>query len=177
MTDKMTKLGFKEVAIGDVELNPFKKISSEWFLVTAGDESDYNTMTAGWGGFGFIWGKPVANVVIRPQRYTKEYVDKNDIFTMCFFPEDKKQALVYCGRTSGRDFPNGEKAKNAGLTAMSVDGSTAFEEANLIFVCRKLYASPLVESDFLDSGLAERNYPDKDYHMAYTAEITAVYKK
>ena len=43
--------GFKEVTekLDAIDFNPYKKIGKEWFLVTAGDESGWNTMTASWG--------------------------------------------------------------------------------------------------------------------------------
>ena len=79
------------------------------------------------------WGKKVAMVYIRPQRYTKEFVDRNDRFTISFYKEEYRKALSICGSKSGRDC---EKEKEAGLTPYYVDGTTAFEEAELIFVCK-----------------------------------------
>ena len=71
---------FKETDISTLKFNPFDKISRQWMLVTAGDNDSSNTMTASWGGVGIMWGKPVATVYIRPQRYTKEFIDKNEYF-------------------------------------------------------------------------------------------------
>ena len=71
-------MAFKEVDIHTLQFNPFDKISKQWMLITAGDQEKSNTMTASWGGVGFMWGKPVATAYIRPQRYTKEFVDTND---------------------------------------------------------------------------------------------------
>ena len=90
-------MAFKEVAIESLEFNPFTKISKEWMLVTAGDENKSNTMTASWGGLGIMWGKNVATAYIRPQRYTKEFIDANESFTISFLPEDKRKALQICG--------------------------------------------------------------------------------
>ena len=75
---------FKEIPVSEMEFNPFDKISKQWMLVTAGDKDSSNTMTASWGGVGIMWGKPVATVYIRPQRYTKEFIDKNEYFTLSF---------------------------------------------------------------------------------------------
>ena len=50
-------MAFKEVDIKSLNFNPFTKIGSEWMLITAGDESGCNTMTASWGGLGVLWGK------------------------------------------------------------------------------------------------------------------------
>lgn len=96
-------MAFKEISIDTLKINPFHKISKEWMLITAGDEKKSNTMTASWGGVGIMWGKNVATAYIRPQRYTKEFVDNSEYFTLSFLPEEKREALNVCGRVSGRD--------------------------------------------------------------------------
>ena len=128
-------MSFREGKIEELQFNPFTKIGKEWLLITAGDEKKHNTMTASWGGVGVLWGKNVVTTYIRPQRYTKEFVDAQDVFTITFFGENCREALALCGKVSGRD---GDKIKEAGLTPYFVDGTTAFEEAEMIFVCRKL---------------------------------------
>ena len=96
---------FKEIPVSEMEFNPFDKISKQWMLVTAGDTESSNTMTASWGGVGIMWGKPVATVYIRPQRYTKKFIDKNEYFTLSFLPEEYRKALNVCGSVSGRNVP------------------------------------------------------------------------
>ena len=68
-------MGFKEVKAEELTMNPFTKIGKEWLLITAGNEEKCNTMTASWGAMGVMWGKNAVTVYIRPQRYTKEFVD------------------------------------------------------------------------------------------------------
>ena len=130
-------MAFHEVPIESLEFNPFKKISKQWMLITAGDEKKSNTMTASWGGLGIMWGKNVATAYIRPNRYTKEFVDQTDHFTLSFLPEEERKALNYCGTVSGRDVE--DKWAAAGLHPYPVDGTTGVEEAEMIFVCKKLY--------------------------------------
>ena len=81
-------MAFQEVKIEDLSFNPFTKIGKEWLLITAGDEKKHNTMTASWGGVGVLWGKNVVTTYIRPQRYTKEFVDAQDVFTITFVGEN-----------------------------------------------------------------------------------------
>ena len=81
-------MAFREIAIESLEFNPFTKIGKEWMLITAGDETKSNTMTASWGGLGIMWSKNVATAYVRPQRYTKEFMDKADTFTLTFFKEE-----------------------------------------------------------------------------------------
>ena len=165
------KMAFKEVKIEELSFNPFTKISKEWMLITAGDEEKHNTMTASWGGVGIMWGMNVATAYIRPQRYTKEFVDAEDMFTLSFFKEDYRKALNLCGSKSGRDC---DKDKEAGLTPYYTDGTTAYEEADLIFVCRKLYAQEMKPECFTVDGPDEKWYPGKDYHTMYMGEIVKV---
>ncbi len=177
MNDRMKELGFEAVDVKALDINPFTAIGDRWTLVTAGDETSSNTMTASWGFMGVMWGKPAVTMAIRQSRHTKGFIDNADRFTVSFYPDDMKKALGFCGGKSGRDFePNG-KAKAAGLTALSVDGTTAYEEAELILVCRKMYAGMLEENDLADKSIIGTFYGDKDWHTAYIAEITAAYKK
>ena len=167
-------MAFREIKIEELQFNPFTKIGKEWLLITAGDEKKHNTMIASWGGVGVLWGKNVVTTYIRPQRYTKEFVDAQDVFTITFFGENCREALALCGKVSGRD---GDKIKEAGLTPYFVDGTTAFEEAEMIFVCRKLYADEIKPEKFIATENDARWYPEKDYHTMYIAEITKVLVK
>ena len=162
-------MAFQEVDISTLEFNPFDKISRQWMLVTAGNVDASNTMTASWGGVGIMWGKPVATVYIRPQRYTKEFIDTKDTFTLSFYKEEFRKTLSFLGSVSGRDQ---DKVKEAGLTPVSVDDTMAFEEADLVLVCRKMYHAPMPPENFDDKSNDEKWYPQKDYHVMYIAEIT-----
>ena len=105
---------FQPYPIDKMEFNPFTKIGKEWALVSAGDKTRCNTMTVSWGGVGVLWGKNVVFIFIRDSRYTKEFLDNGDLFSLSFLNEDYRDALNYCGSHSGR----GEKDKfaAAGLT-------------------------------------------------------------
>ena len=94
---------FKKTDIKTMEMKPFEKIGSQWMLISAEKDGKVNTMTASWGGVGVLWGKNVVTVYIRPQRYTKEFVDANDTFTLSFFDGNYMKELGYLGKVSGRD--------------------------------------------------------------------------
>ena len=96
-------MAFHSVPFDSLSLNPFTKLGQDWALVTAGDQNDFNTMTVSWGALGFIWGKPTVTIYIRPQRYTKEFLDRGDTFTLSFYPADQKPVLGYLGKVSGRE--------------------------------------------------------------------------
>jgi flavin reductase (DIM6/NTAB) family NADH-FMN oxidoreductase RutF len=155
--------------------NYLSLIKNDWMLLTAGTVNSFNTMTANWGTIGYLWNKPVAICFIRPQRYTFEFAEKHDFFTLSFFGQQYREVLDFCGTHSGRDI---DKATNTGLRAMETEkGNVAFEQARLVMECRKLYADFLKPGQFIVSGIESRNYPGKDYHKFYVAEITGCFRK
>ncbi len=162
----------KEISVNELSLNPMTLIGNEWMLITAGNEErGYNTMTASWGHLGSLWGHPTSVVYVRPQRYTKEFIDREAYYTLSFFPESYHKALGYLGTHSGRD---GDKVAAVGLTPVSDACGTWFKEASLVLVCRKLYRAPLVEEGFLDRRVLDSHYPERDLHDLYVGEIVRV---
>ena len=126
------------VAPEDFDESVFRLIGKEWMLVTAKNkEGKVNTMTASWGGFGVMWGKNVAVTVLRPQRYTKEFIDQTDSFTLSFYDDTFKKDLSYLGSVSGRDE---DKISKTRLTPTDANGIPYFEEAKIVLICKKLYA-------------------------------------
>ena len=153
--------------------NAFDLIGKQWMLITAGQMNAFNTMTASWGGIGVLWNKPVCFIFIRPQRYTLEFLEKNEYFTLSFLPEEKREALKICGSTSGRDC---DKIAKAGLTPISCGNTLAFDESEKIILCKKLYFGDLSPNGFLSADIA-MNYPNHDYHRVYIGEIEQVQVK
>lgn len=166
-------MSFQELDIMNVDFNPFKKIGSEWFLVTAGTEGAFNTMTASWGSMGVLWGKPVFNTVVRTSRYTFQFMEEQERFSICFFDQTHRKDLSYCGSHSGR---NEDKIAHTSLTPTFIDGVPAFEEAKTVFLCRKLFRSPFTEENFIDKSLLEF-YKSEGFHVNFTGEIYKAYTK
>ena len=165
---------FSEVSIDSLVLNPFTKIGNEWMLITSGDMENWNTMTASWGGLGVIWRRNVSYVFVRYSRYTYEFMERNSTFSLSFFPDKYKEALSVCGSKSGRDI---DKASETGLVPFSASENTvSFNQAELVLVCKKLYAGGINPEDFIDSSITD-NYKTKDYHKMYIGEITKVLSK
>jgi len=127
--------GYTKISPLDIPENAIKLISKDWMLITAGNEAAYNTMTASWGALGEIWGKPASIIAVRGSRYTHEFTEANEFYTLCFFEEAHRDKLQLLGTKSGRDT---DKIKESGLTPVATpEGSTAFEEAWLILECKK----------------------------------------
>ena len=164
----------KEIQTSQLHNDAFTMIGKEWMLVTAQKDGVVNTMTASWGGLGILWNKQTAFVFLRPQRYTKEFIDQGEIFTLSFYDETYRKALTYLGTVSGRDE---NKIEASGLHTAFVNDAPYFIEANTVLVCRKLYAQEMKEECFLDLSLIDKNYPQKAYHTMYVAEIEHAYQK
>ncbi|WP_315074245.1 flavin reductase [uncultured Clostridium sp.] len=167
-------MAFKEIEIKDLNMNPFTLIGNEWLLITAGNENKFNTMTASWGSLGVFWGKNSATIYVRESRYTKEFIDSNDTFTLSFFSEDYKKALGICGSLSGRDV---NKVEKANLTPVFDEISPYFKEAKMTMICKKMYHTDIELANFDEPKFNETMYPDKDYHTIYIAEILKVLVK
>ena len=162
---------FKEISVEELNFNPFTKIGKDWMLVAAGDESGYNMLTASWGGVGILWGCNTVTTYIRQSRYTKKFIDSNNKFTLSFFGDEYKKSLSICGSVSGRDC---DKAKEANITPYFTDGTTAFNEAEMIIVCSKIYEDFMPAENFTDKSADEKFYKDKDYHTMYIGKIEKI---
>lgn len=164
-------MDFKEIKPEELNTNPFQMIGKDWLLVTAQKDGACNTMTASWGGLGVMWGKDVAFVVIRPQRYTKGFIDGSSAFSLSVLDNSYRKTLNYLGTVSGREE---DKIGKSGLT-LAYDGQVPyFQEANTVLVCRKMYAQEYKPECFIDPAPDEKWYPQKDYHTLYICEIEKV---
>ncbi len=165
---------FRKIDAKEIEGNIFELIRDRWMLVTAGDKSGYNTMTANWGGAGVLWSKFVTFTFVRPQRYTRGFMDAGDYYTLSFYNEKYKPQLNLCGTKSGRDI---DKVKETGFTPAFADcGAPYFEEAELVIVCKKIYFDDFKPENFLQPEI-EKMYSDGDYHRIYIGDIIEVLKK
>lgn len=164
---------FMEIKPEEIKENLFHLIGKEWMLITAGQPQEFNTMTASWGGAGVMWNAPCAAAVVRPSRYTYEFMEREEYYTLSFLGEAHRAALQLCGRVSGRDT---DKVAAAGLTPRFDAAAPYFDEAHLVLVCRKRYVSDLDPQHFLDEGIAV-HYQNGDYHRLYLGEIVKVLQK
>lgn len=164
---------FKEISCEKINKNVFEMIGKQWMLVTAEKGGKVNTMTASWGGMGVMWGKNVVFVVIRPQRFTKEFIDNSETFSLTFLNEEYRKTLNYLGTVSGRDE---DKILKSGLTVDFLDKTPYFVQGETVIKCKKLYNQYFTEDSFIDKNIINKWY-NKDYHMLYIAKIEKVLVK
>ena len=148
-------------------IDAYEEFHHSWALVTAGSMEDHNSMTVSWGGVGSLWGKSVATVYIRPNRHTYGYFEKNEYFTVSFYPEEYKNALGVMGSKSGRDC---DKDAEAGLTAIPCGETVTYAEARRTLLCRKLFAQDMKTENFTPEVI-RKFYGSEPAHKLYIGEI------
>jgi len=158
-----------------LSIQPHQLFHQQWCLLTAGDyaKGSFNSMTIGWGAIGTMWSRPFAFVAVRHSRFTYEFTQRFDTFTVSAFPEAYQDALRYLGSHSGRD---GDKILTSGLTpeASIKVPAPSFNEAELVIECQKMYADDLNPAHFIDERI-HKQYPNRDFHRIYYGEILGVF--
>lgn len=157
----------KEISFRELNCNFTKMLSEDWALLTAGTVDNFNTMTVSWGGVGELWNKDVGFVFVRPQRYTYEFVEKNEYFSLSFFGGDFKKELGICGSKSGRDI---DKMEATGFTPVDLVNAVDFEQAKITIVMKKLAYQDMKHDGFIDEAIM-KNYANNDFHRIYVGEI------
>ncbi len=161
---------FREIKVSELPLNPFLDFN-HGTLVLAGDEKQSNALCLSNATLGTMWEKSVVTIGIKPLRYTKEFVDLNETFSINFFDDNYQTDVYYIGSISGRDT---DKMKKSNLKRGTYKGTPFFTDANIIVFCKKLFAQEFKESEFLDREILNKFYVFKDYHTIYIAEIEKV---
>jgi flavin reductase (DIM6/NTAB) family NADH-FMN oxidoreductase RutF len=178
--------GFKKFNVRE----DFTENGFQWFhdaeLLAAGDKEKSNAMTIGWGGIGTLWGRTALTVYVAEKRYTKEFMDKAEYFTVMVFDvkdsgsaEERlqgKKVLNYMGTKSGRD---GDKAQALGLhTAFTANGTPYYTEATMVIECKIMYAAPF-DPQYFKSDAPKKMYAHfpAGIHSMYIGEVVNAWKK
>lgn len=167
---------FVEIPVEESGFNAFSDWS-RYILVTAGTVDHCNTLLVTWGSFGVMWRRKIASIYIRDSRYTKKFLDEEEYFTLSCLPPEDKPKMSYMGSHSGRDENKYEKA---GLHPIDLDGAAGIEEANLVFVCRKVYGERMEREKYTNPAVFDewdKGKNEGNIHNMYIGEIVKVYKK
>ncbi len=150
-----------------LDVSAFEIYDKTWALLTAGTAEHFNTMTISWGGLGTLWGKPVVTVYVKPIRYTHEFMEKSEYFTVSFYGEERRKALALLGSRSGRDC---DKVALSGLSPLPVGESVTFREAEITLLCKKIYRQE-IDLSAVPEEAAERYYRGEPVHTVYIGEV------
>lgn len=166
--------GFKKINVTE----DFSENGFQWFrdaqLLCAGNREKSNAMTIGWGGIGTLWGRTALTVYVAEKRYTKEFMDREQYFTVMSFDVSQSRVLTYMGRNSGRD---GDKAEALGLhVAYTANGTPYYTEATMVIECKTMYAAPFDPQHF-KSDVPERMYGNfpAGIHSMYIGEVVGAW--
>jgi len=149
---------------------PFDLFDRGWALVTAGNPDSFNTMTVSWGSMGTLWGKPVITVYVKPIRYTSEFLEREEYFTVSTYGQEQRKALALLGDKSGRD---GDKVAESGLTPVFLENGVTFREAKRTFVCKKIYEEPFV-GERVPAFAHEKYYEEESEHIVFIGEVMEI---
>ena len=161
----------KEIHYKHLKFNPFNLIGDEGILVTAGNEkTGCYSMERTWGQFGcfgHFW-DPTSVIYLRDSYNIKKFVDEEPFFTLCILDASYRNLIGKLGAyQKGVD---NEKMAQAGLTPVYADNSVYFAEAKLVIICKKIYASELPESGFIN----KESYIGHDFYTMYIGKIEKV---
>ena len=148
----------------------FDQFDKKWALLTAGKTDSFNSMTISWGGLGTLWNKPVATVYVRTSRYTHDFMDTNNYFSISFYPEQYRKTLGVLGSKSGRDM---DKMRASGLTPKKAGETISFEEAETTIICRKLFKQSLEVANMPEDVIKDL-YTGQAPHDMYIGEVVAI---
>lgn len=164
MIERKTKMRF--------ETDIFRQFDSKWALLSAGTKDCHNTMTISWGGMGTLWSKPVVTVYVKPCRYTYRFMNDNDYFTVSFYPDDSKPALMLMGSNSGRDI---DKDAASGLTVKDLEKAVTYEEAEVTLLCRKIYWQDM-DAEHMPEDVVKTHYAVEEPHRLFIGEVVEIIK-
>jgi flavin reductase (DIM6/NTAB) family NADH-FMN oxidoreductase RutF len=166
--------GYRQLSPDKIPGNIIKMLNEDWMIITAGTDEKFNMMTAGWGGLGVLYSKPVAICFINPANYTYQFMETSETYTFTFYTEAYRETLQYCGTNSGRDT---DKVKGSGLTPLTTpSGSKAFSEAWLIIECRKFIGQSLNTETLFDEKV-KAEWTGKQLPKMFIGEIINVWVK
>ena len=169
-----TMAGYKRIDPEKIPGNIIKMLNEDWMLITAGNSTKFNMMTASWGGLGVLFGKPSAFCFINPMRYTYSLMEQGDTYTLTFYTEAYRDALKLCGTVSGKDT---DKVQASGLTPITTpSGAQAFAEAWMVIECRKMVVQPLSQGVITDPSIRQQ-FEGKPVNTLFVGEILNVWIK
>lgn len=161
-------------------LAPLYVLDQEWALLTAGNKDEFNSMTISWGGLGTIWNKPVVTVYVRPSRYTYQFMENSEYFTISFYDKEFKEDLAILGSKSGRDV---DKVSLTKITPDFLENSVSYKEAKLTIICKKIYYQDLDingiisdDNSFFQKEI-DRFYKIEPMHRMYIGEVLEIIDK
>lgn len=165
---------FETIKLKQLQYNPFDIIQNRGMLLTAGDDKLANSMMINWGMMGILWNRCVVEVMVRPQRHTKTFLDEQDCFSLSLFDTKYKDKMLYFGTHSGK---TEDKYLATDFHLDFHEGIPYITESKFVLFCRKLYIDEFDLNGYLEKLVAEEHYQKGDFHTRYIAEVELVQRR
>ena len=174
-----TKDDFEEFnVVDDFDENPFDWFKGQGLLLAVGTPEHNNAMTIGWGSLGNVWGKIGASTVtvyVAEARYTFEFMEKYNYFTVMAFEKKDYEILRYMGSHSGRD---GNKAEHLGLhTLYTENGTPYYAEASIVLECQTIYRAPFEKEGMCQAAQEFYDNFNAGIHHIYIGNVVKALKR
>ncbi len=164
----------RKIDVMDYAGHIWRALEPHGVLMTTAAHGQVNTMTIGWGTFGYDFSRPVFIAYVRDSRYTREMLAENGEFTVNIPMGDiDRRILGICGSRSGRDM---NKIEELGLTleepeVISVPG---IRELPLTLECKVFYVEEQDPSK-MPEEIVKKYYPTGGHHAALYGRIVSAY--
>ncbi len=142
-------------------------------LAATKPSGESNTMTIGWGTIGVIWGRPIFTVLVRPSRYTYQFIEESDEFTVNVPTLALKEFVLFSGTKSGRDYDKFSKFQLKVTPGHTVSAVT-IDACPLVYECKVVQKNDVIPATF-DPAISSRYYSRGDFHRVYYGEILGAF--
>jgi flavin reductase (DIM6/NTAB) family NADH-FMN oxidoreductase RutF len=142
-------------------------------LVGTKRTGESNVMTIGWGTVGNIWGEPMFVVLVRPSRFTYEFIEDSKEFTVNVPTPEMTRWVAVCGSKSGRDLDKFGEYAVATSPGLHVQTAT-IDDCPMVYECRVMHWNDVIPAH-LASEAEWSFYRGQDYHRVYFAKILGAY--
>jgi len=151
-----------------------RQLSGDGLLLAAtkpGGES--NVMTIGWGTIGIVWSRPIFTVLVRPSRYTYQFIEESGVFTVNVPTPEMSEYVLFCGTRSGRDHDKFAKFQMSITPGQTVSAVT-LDACPLVYECKVVQKNDVIPATF-DPAITSSYYRRGDFHRVYYGEILGVF--
>jgi flavin reductase (DIM6/NTAB) family NADH-FMN oxidoreductase RutF len=142
-------------------------------LASTKKDGKSNVMAIGWATVGIIWGKPIFQVLVRPSRYTYEFIENSMVFTVNVPTDAMRRWVGITGSVSGRNVDKFGQYNVVTSPALNVPTIT-INDCPMVYECRVVHFNDVLPphlSDDIERGA----YKGSDYHRIYFGQILGAY--
>jgi flavin reductase (DIM6/NTAB) family NADH-FMN oxidoreductase RutF len=148
-------------------------MANEGILLAATDsDGRLNPMTIGWGVFGWIWGRAIFTVLVRPSRFTYRCIEASGDFTVNVQPGERKDLASFCGSVSGRDCDKMSKLELTALPSRHIR-SAGIAECPIVFECAVVHRNNILPPELI-RDITSSYYAEGDFHRLYFGQILRI---